>query len=431
MRSSTPKTRTLVAISALLVGSFALSACSSPEPEAASDPTAPVVVWTDATRNPGFEAYAASHPDVELQITVYKPADLMTKIQLFNASGEGWPDVVFGSPSAADPHYQWAATLDDKIDAATLDGFGTANRPCEYEGQTYCLVNDVSQMMLWYNADAMKQFGYEVPKTWEEYTALGLKVAAEHPGYYIGSAGSSFMYHNYFRASGCPLADVQEENTVNINTSDPRCIRVAEMLDELIAAGSVSTDDMFSPEFTAAAQAGKVLMHPGASWFGEFVFRPEASWAFPSGVLTAADYPGWAGEDTAYSANAGGGTYIVSKHAKNLDAAVAVAEWMATSPEYQATAPTYPAYGPVLADWSERISTDPFYAQDPVPVMEAMVKVINPVNDFSVRYDVEVGFGTVILPTIKAGKSIVSTLPQLQDELSNVAKSVGYDVVSK
>ena len=35
---------------------------------------------------------------------------------------------------------------------------------------------------------------------------------------------------------------------------------------------------------------------------------------------------------------------MVSKHSKNLSAAVALAQYMATSNDYQLTAPTYPAY---------------------------------------------------------------------------------------
>ncbi|WP_344441369.1 ABC transporter substrate-binding protein [Agromyces soli] len=430
MHSPARSTRTAM-IAAALVAPLALSACAgSPSQEQTeSDPTAPVVVWTDSTRQPGFEAYAAAHPDVDLEITVYKPAELISKVQLFNASGSGWPDVVFAPAQGADPYYEWAASLDDKIDADTLEGFGTANRPCEFNGKTYCLVNDVSQMVLWYNADLMAQFGYEVPTTWDEYADLGKRVAKEHPGYLIGSAGSSFMYHSFFRAAGCPLQDVTGENEVHIDATDPNCVAVAEMLDELIAAGVVSNLDLWSPELTTLAQEGKVLMHPGASWFGEFVFRPEASWAFGEGTLAAAAYPKWSGADEAYSANAGGGTYIVSKHAANLDAAVDIATWMATSSEYQATAPTYPAYTPVLGEWGERISADPFYAEDPMPVLAEAVDLINPINDYTVRYDVETAFGTVIVPVATSGGSIADALPKLQEELKNLAQSVGYTVV--
>ncbi len=102
---------------------------------------------------------------------------------------------------------------------------------------------------------------------------------------------------------------------------------------------------------------------------------------------------------------------------------------MATSSEYQATAPTYPAYTPVLGEWGERISADPFYAEDPMPVLAEAVDLINPINDYTVRYDVETAFGTVIVPVATSGGSIEDALPKLQEELKNLAQSVGYTVV--
>lgn len=419
--------------SVALIGVFALgmSSCAgTPDdsPASSSDPDAPIVVWTDSTRNEGVEAYAAENPDLTLDITVYSPAELLSKVQLFNASGEGWPDVAFGTASAADPYYDWAQELDDKLSDEVKGGFGSANRPCEFDGKTYCLVNDVSQEVLWYNSELLDEFGYTVPTTWEEYEDLGLRLADEHPGYVIGSAGSSFMYHNYFRASECALQNVTAPNVVEIDATGRACEKVAMMLDDLIAAGAVTTDDMFSPEFTALAQSGKVLMHPGASWFGEFVFRPEASWAFPAGVLAAAPYPAWEGAAEPSSANAGGGVYIVSKHARNMDGAIALAEWMATAPEYQSTAPTYPAYGPMLEEWSVRVSEDPYFAADPIPALEEAVTRINPLNESTVRYDVETAFANIVVPVVRAKGSITDALPALGEELANLAQTVGYQV---
>ena len=43
--------------------------------------------------------------------------------------------------------------------------------------------------MLWVNQKRMDEFGYTVPTTWQEWAALGEKVAAEHPGYIIGNIG--------------------------------------------------------------------------------------------------------------------------------------------------------------------------------------------------------------------------------------------------
>src|SRR5436309_2061711 len=42
------------------------------------------------------------------------------------------------------------------------------------------------------NKTLFDQFGYKIPETWEDYQALGDKLAAEHPGYTLGTIGDSF-----------------------------------------------------------------------------------------------------------------------------------------------------------------------------------------------------------------------------------------------
>ena len=55
----------------------------------------------------------------------------------------------------------------------------------------YGLRNDLRPAVFWYNKALIDQFGYTIPTTWEEYQALGDKVAAEHPGYIVGSVGDA------------------------------------------------------------------------------------------------------------------------------------------------------------------------------------------------------------------------------------------------
>ena len=62
---------------------------------------------------------------------------------------------------------------------------------CTVNGKVYCLRNDLAQVVLWYNAALMKKWGYQVPTTWPQYEALGLKVAKQHPGYLVGNAGDT------------------------------------------------------------------------------------------------------------------------------------------------------------------------------------------------------------------------------------------------
>ncbi len=58
-----------------------------------------ILVWTDAVRLPGFQAYQKKFPNVNMRIVTTDMGQLPAKVELFNKSGSGWPDVVFtGGP---------------------------------------------------------------------------------------------------------------------------------------------------------------------------------------------------------------------------------------------------------------------------------------------------------------------------------------------
>ena len=81
--------------------------------------------------------------------------------------------------------------------------------------------------MLWYNEPLLKQFGYTVPTTWEEYQALGEKVAKEHPGYLVGAAGDSFTPEIYMWASKCGANQITGPKAVTVNTTSADCTKMA------------------------------------------------------------------------------------------------------------------------------------------------------------------------------------------------------------
>jgi ABC-type glycerol-3-phosphate transport system substrate-binding protein len=246
---------------------------------AAQNSSSPITVWVDSTRLPGVKAYQKSHPNVKMKIVTYSgdangASDLQTKIELYNRAGSSWPDVVFSeeyndAPWSTEPGIDWLAPLSKGlVPQSTLDGFAAnALSPCTANGTVYCLRNDIGQNVVWYNTKLMSQFGYTVPATWEQYEALGAKVAKQHPGYIIGTGGDSWTPKVYFWASQCPANQVNG-NTVTVNTSDPSCTRMASLLDAGVASRSISTLAAFSSDFTKK-YAAKVVMLVGPSWYGQ------------------------------------------------------------------------------------------------------------------------------------------------------------------
>jgi len=95
------------------------------------------------------------------------------------------------------------------LDQAFLDGYiPGALDPVTIDGTVYGLRNDLAPVLFWYNKALLDQFGYDAPKTWEDYQALGDKLAKDHPGYFLGSIGDSFegpyIYYWSGQAPICP-----------------------------------------------------------------------------------------------------------------------------------------------------------------------------------------------------------------------------------
>ncbi|MEY9962598.1 ABC-type glycerol-3-phosphate transport system substrate-binding protein [Streptacidiphilus sp. MAP12-16] len=455
LRAGSRRTAVRGSIAVLAVSALtALAGCASATPTTASassaagfkpvtqDPASTVTVWADSTRLPAVQAYQKSHPDVKLNIVTYDGgADgstyLQTKIQLFDRTGSGWPDVVFGTPTdvtwASAPTKPgataFAAPLDQSlVPQSTLDNFAKGSlSPCQYNGHTYCLRNDIAQVVLWYNKTLMEQFGYTVPTTWEQYQALGQKVAKDHPGYLVGSVGDTNSQESYFWSSQCPAFDLVTPDTLRTNLSSPNCTRMANLLDTLIAAKSVSTQGFFSQGF-AKDSGSKVLMANGPSWYGQYLFN--SAFKTPAGQIAAAAPLTWNGETTAATGNVGGGVWMVSSHSTNLKASTALATWLTTSDANQATAPTYPAYGPAADAWLANPDNKKYFATD---VSSAFKQAANEVwtGWSNTKFNDATAWSSIVLPALTSGKTLTATLPAWQTAIADEAKSVGYKVTTQ
>lgn len=405
-----------------------------------SDANASITVWVDSTREEAVKLYQEKHPENadKIVIELADRAEFPAKVLLFNNTGSGWPDVVFAEPEivgqVADSSRNFPADLTPYVSQDILDQFADgANAPCTFDGKLFCLRNDLAHNVLWYNKPLMDEFGYTVPTTWEEYAALGERVAAEHPGYVIGAFGDDQALNVYFWASQCPVNQLADANTVRINLGDPNCTRVTDLVDPLIANGAISKLGPFDPAFAELAAQNKILMLPAASWYGEYVFggKPDSTYyKEASGQLAVAPPLKWADDERAFTGAQGGAAWTMSRHTKNPQLAADLIIWLTTSPDYQGSAPTFPAFLPAADVWSTTVSGNPLYASDPFPVLKESSQLIDPLWA-NVRFDKNGAFNTVVIAAVTEGQTVASALPELQNQLSALAQASGYQVVNE
>ena len=402
-----------------------------------------ITIWVDAPRLPGAKLYAQiMKPTVDVKVELHAQADLVQKVSLFNRVKKGWPDVVFGPPNdvsvLADANN--VLRLDKYAPAGFWDDMKDGNQWCKgADGGWYCVKNDLAQTVLWVNTKLMKEFGYTVPKTMDDFAKIGADIAKNHPGYSLGALGSQGLYSSYLWPSQCPVNQATSSTAVKIAPKSPKCTRATALVQPMIDSGVLSTSAPWDADFIKDyGQANKVVMTIGPSWFGEFVIRPASSWAVPAGQITAAPMPMWAGEKVNYSGEWGGGIYTVSPHSKYPKEALAFAVFMVQdkrnvvdvkNPDGSKGAPTFPASQKGNALWKAKISSDKYYAADPYPAMlEQSKKIFS--GEKPVSYDTNGAQEGTMSNELKKQKNAQAALDAFATYAGNLAKQLGYKVTT-
>src|SRR4051794_3760553 len=160
-----------------VVAALALPLAASSSSSAASGS---ITVWVDAVRLPVAKAYMKAHPNVKVDLVTYDgdgngATTLQTKIQLWNRTGNGWPDVIF-TEQANDPvwmaqkPFDYAQNLKSVFPKNLLANWPAPSlAQCTVNGQLACLQDNLAQEVLYVNEKLMKKFGYAVPTTWQQW----------------------------------------------------------------------------------------------------------------------------------------------------------------------------------------------------------------------------------------------------------------------
>ena len=449
-RRFTRFTRT-VAIASSATAIIALSACSggggggdsaefgfTPAEQVADSP---ITVWVDASREPAIDAFQAKYPDIDVNVETYDgnasgSASFQTKVALFDQAGEGWPDVVF---STQNNDASWASKETNGVQAFAaplnkgwfdqdfLDGFTPGSLdPLTIDDTVWGLRNDLAQSVFWYDQALFDQLGYEIPTTWEEYEQLSDSLAADHPGYILGSVGDAFLgMYVYYWGAQAPVFQVDGQD-FSSDFSAETSQKMTELLDHMVANGTLTKDSVFSADFVQKYQ-GKVLGMPGPVWFTGALFQNPDSLNVPAGQFGAATPLHWEGEDVG-TGNVGGGTWFASSHTKNLDAVKTLMEFVTSSDEYQVElAGGYPAYADAAEQWIAKQASDGYFVGDfEQTVVDAASQVWSGWGYPS--FSAETAYAKVVLPALAAGDTIESVVPEWQKEMENEAQVQGYTI---
>ncbi len=431
-------TLTAVGVAALVIATGAGTSSAAVHPQASQSS---LTIWVDAARVPQVKAYEKAFPKVKVNLVTFDAGangsgSIESKVALFNRVGHGWPDIVFSAEAndvqklgVAPFNFPAVLNTDGLLPSGLLRNYATgANNPCYIGSKLECLRNDMAFDVLWVNVALMKQFGYTVPTTWQQWQAIGEKVAANHPGYIIGTLGNSYDDAIYLQAAQCHMNDLISPTTLLDNPADPNCTNMGALLDPLLKDGSVPAVNVFGSTF-GKTYAGKVLMMVGPAWYGGAIFQSNSSLNSPKGTIAAYPPLSWNG-GRAWTGDVGGGLWIMSSHTSQPKLAASALVWLATSTGSQSLSQGYPGYVPAAKQWIAAQDASGYYASPLAPTFATAAPEVwtgwaeTPWDAFGI-------WASTATPNLVAGQSVSSQLAGVGAAFSNYAQSAGYQVVSK
>jgi len=403
----------------------------------------PITILVDADRTPIAKAFQTDHPECKATIQTYDgnaggTNSFQTKISLADKAGSGWPDVVW-SGQVNDASWAavgkngaqaFAAPLDEGVTSkGWLAGYTKgAEDPVTVGGHVYGARDNLAPVVFWYDKTLFTQFGYTIPTTWEDFEALGDKLAAEHPGYTLGTIGDSFTsVLTEMWSAQAPIYTLKG-NTFTANFTDSHTTKMIALMDHMLANHSLSTVGLFTPDFPKQ-DAGKLLAIPGPTWFNGAVIQSPTGLNAPAGEWGAGMPLHWAGEPIA-TGNVGGGFWYGSSHSTDLKCVGAFLQYATNGPQSVKLITGLPAYASTASAWLDAQVNSGYWADSDQfkNVVNTAATHIWPGWGATLSFSAEPSWNTIVAPALAKGQTIASVADLWQKDYENRAQVAGYTV---
>lgn len=335
------KLKKLLAV--LLAGTmaFSLAACSggsgdsgdeskdTGKTEAASDDKLTIWAWDEAfnikAANEAKEIYAASNPDVEVEVVTMAQDDIVAKLNTSLSSGsyDGLPDIVLIEDYRIQGYLNaYEEEFADLSDIASVEDFAEYKTGVnQVDGNMYGIPFDSGVAAVFYRSDLIEEAGYTAADmenlTWDKYIEIG-KAVKEKTGTAMLTLDPSDIgqIRMMLQSAGAWYTDAEGKVSIAENKALKDAITVYQ---ELVESGITKTVSDWD-QFVGAFNNGEVASVPTGCWISPSILNAEDQ----SGKWAVAAFPKM--DENADSVNAssiGGAGWYVLKNVGHEDLAKA------------------------------------------------------------------------------------------------------------
>lgn len=197
-----------------------------------------------------------------------------------------------------------------------------------FAGATYGLPQDTGPLVMYYRTDLFKEYGIDVPTTWDEYKEAAKTVREKNPDAYIQAflPDEAMWMMALSQAAGSTFWNI-ESDAWKVAIDSPESQKVASYWQDLIDTDLVTNIPRWDPNFDKGLNEGTLVATIGASWEAPLIAgsAPETK-----GNWGVAQLPAWdaanpmVGED-------GGSVVGVLKGCEFPAEALAFTDWLNTN----------------------------------------------------------------------------------------------------
>ncbi|MGW8481787.1 ABC transporter substrate-binding protein [Microbacterium sp. NPDC055903] len=286
---------------------------------------------------PGLEDLVAQWNDEnpDIQVDFHRmTGDDGQKVEAAVDAGKG-PDIVQLSTHNL-PEYVISERVVDITDYVAEDesNYTPASwSAVSFDGRVFGVPQGIGPAATMYRTDIFEQYGLEFPETWDEYIETARALKAADPEVHIANLSSAEIgqWAQEIQQAESSWYGIDGDSwTVGVNDEGSRL--VAERWQTLLDEDLVTTEQMWTPEYWALVNSGKIATISYAAWFPSILAENAADLA---GSWSIAPMPKNAGSENA--GDSGGAAVVVLKNTVNAEAAATFASWLNGSDDTQET----------------------------------------------------------------------------------------------
>ena len=387
-----------------------------------------VTIWMwkaahDALINSGvLDEFKKVHPNVEVEVVEYNPADVYQKLPLALQAGTGAPDISLVENS----HLAQIVALGGLTDMTewVTPYLGNMNAykwaDAELDGQYYAMPWDSGPVVFYYRRDVFEAAGLpsdpdsvsEAVATWDDYFNVCQTIMEEtSSACFSNNKANNYgrLYEMMLWQQGLGYYNAEGEVTVD----SPENIATLEMMkrfwDANLTSDQLEWTDGWYAELAAETDAKPIATLIEAGWMGAFL----KGWIAPGteGKWGVALMPAMeAGQVRA--ANDGGSAFVIPEQSQNKEAAWALTEFLFGRVDSQVAMFKASDFLPSLEEaYTDPVFSepDPFFADQAVrPIYVEVVKEVPIAYVYGPHYPEMNGFVATAIQKVATGEMPVA-----------------------